>query len=105
MSLDQQNQIFAPFPNTPFDVVAIGASVGGLEAISKILSRLPAEFPAAIVVVQHLHSQYPSTLVDILSRRTLSCFLPCSTALNRSRWSQKDTEKSYELGRRQGSVA
>jgi two-component system chemotaxis response regulator CheB len=37
----------------PFDVVAIGASLGGLEALTEILSKLPTDFPAAIILVQH----------------------------------------------------
>ena len=36
------------------DVVAIGASTGGTEAIRKVLVGLPADFPASIVVVQHM---------------------------------------------------
>ena len=53
-----------------FDVVAIGASAGGLRAISQILAALPASFPAAILVVQHLDPRHRSLMADILSRRT-----------------------------------
>ncbi len=35
-------------------VVTIGSSTGGPVALQKILSKLPADFPAAIVVVQHM---------------------------------------------------
>src|ERR1700722_6791389 len=35
-------------------LVAIGASAGGPAALATILSGLPADFPAAIVIVQHL---------------------------------------------------
>lgn len=44
--------------------------MGGLEAISKIVSGLPQDFPAAIVIVQHMHPYAPSYLADLLSRRT-----------------------------------
>lgn len=54
-----------------FDVVALAASAGGLTAISRILSALPADFPAAIVIVQHLTPRHRSLMADILSRRTL----------------------------------
>ncbi len=57
-------------PEASFDVVAIGASAGGLAAIRHILSALPADFPAAIVIVQHLDPQRESLLVRILARRT-----------------------------------
>lgn len=51
-------------------VVAICASAGGLKALSQILSALPADFAAAITVVQHVSPHYPSMMADILSRRT-----------------------------------
>ncbi|MEH2041636.1 chemotaxis protein CheB [Nostoc sp.] len=58
------------FTNAAFDVVAIAASAGGLTAIVKVLSTLPAEFPAAIAIVQHLAPGHPSFMAEILSRRT-----------------------------------
>lgn len=51
-------------------VVVIASSAGGLNALSKILSALPADFPAAVLVVQHLSRQHPSQLADILGQRT-----------------------------------
>ncbi len=53
-----------------FDVVAIAASAGGLNAINAVLSQLPAEFPAAIVVVQHLDPRHRSLMAEILARNT-----------------------------------
>ena len=35
-------------------LVAIGASAGGIEALSALVATLPADFPAPIVVAQHL---------------------------------------------------
>ena len=60
----------AHFPRAAFDVVALAASAGGLAALSKILTRLPADFPAAVVVVQHLDPHYRSHMAEILSTRT-----------------------------------
>src|SRR6266513_4985690 len=57
-------------PTPAFDVVAVAASLGGLNALSQVLSALPPDFPASIVVVQHLAAQYPSELAAILDRRT-----------------------------------
>ena len=54
-----------------FEIVALTASADGLKALSEILSPLPANFPASIVVVQHLSPKYPSFLAEILNRRTL----------------------------------
>ena len=61
----------AQTPSSSFDVVAIAASAGGLKAINAMLSNLPAEFPAAIVVVQHLDPRHRSLMAEILSRNTL----------------------------------
>jgi two-component system chemotaxis response regulator CheB len=36
----------------------------------EVLSALPADFPAAIAVVQHISPKYPSHLSEIFSRRT-----------------------------------
>ncbi len=60
-----------PLSGSAFDVVALAASAGGLTAISRILSALPADFPAAIVIVQHLDPRHRSLMASILSRRTL----------------------------------
>ena len=51
----------------PFDVVALLASAGGLQALSTILRDLPPEFPAAVVVQQHLGGR-ASVLTTILAR-------------------------------------
>jgi two-component system chemotaxis response regulator CheB len=56
--------------DTDFDIVALAASAGGLQAIRKLLSQLPASFPAAIVVVQHLAPNYQSIMAEILERAT-----------------------------------
>jgi two-component system chemotaxis response regulator CheB len=59
-----------PFPGAAFDVVALASSAGGIAALSEILGSLPGEFPAAIVVVQHLDPRHRSLMADILRRRT-----------------------------------
>jgi two-component system chemotaxis response regulator CheB len=66
----QEGKVLSHLPNVALNVVAIAASRGGLKAISQILSALPAQFPAAIIVVQHLSPDYPSYLAEILTRRT-----------------------------------
>jgi two-component system chemotaxis response regulator CheB len=54
----------------PMAAVAIAASAGGLNALSEVLRDLPANFPAAIVVVQHLSPDHPSSMAQILAKRT-----------------------------------
>jgi two-component system chemotaxis response regulator CheB len=53
-----------------FDLVVLAASAGGLNALSAVLGALPADFPAAVVAVQHLDPRHRSLIDDILRRRT-----------------------------------
>jgi two-component system, chemotaxis family, response regulator WspF len=57
-------------PSRTAGLVAIGASAGGPAAVSKILAALPADFPAAIVVVQHVDPQFAHGLTDWLRSHT-----------------------------------
>lgn len=50
-----------------YDLVAIGASWGGLHAIRTVLEGLPRELPAAVVVAQH-RSGGDDVLADLLAR-------------------------------------
>jgi two-component system chemotaxis response regulator CheB len=54
----------------PYDLVVIAASAGGLAALSAVLTELPAGFPAAVLVVQHLDPHHKSVIDEILRRRT-----------------------------------
>lgn len=53
-----------------FDVVAIGCSAGGLRALFKVLGPLAADFPASILIVQHVDPHHKSLISDLLSRKT-----------------------------------
>lgn len=57
-------------PPPALPVVALVASLGGLNALSEVLAALPASFPAAVLVVQHVESGRVSRLPDILETRT-----------------------------------
>lgn len=50
------------------DVVVIGASMGGVEALSTLVAGLPADFAAAVFVVLHVGEDTPSQLPAILNR-------------------------------------
>ncbi len=54
----------------PFGIIALACSAGGLTALSEVLSRLPADFPVPLVVVQHLDPRHRSLMAQILGRRT-----------------------------------
>ncbi|HEY2818099.1 MAG TPA: chemotaxis protein CheB [Casimicrobiaceae bacterium] len=53
-----------------FELVAVAASAGGLNAISLLVAALPADFPVPVVIVQHLDPRHRSLMADILNRRT-----------------------------------
>ncbi|HKR97370.1 MAG TPA: chemotaxis protein CheB, partial [Candidatus Angelobacter sp.] len=53
-----------------FDIVAMGASAGGLNALTHVLRALPRTFPSSIVVVQHLAPGHKSWIANLLNRST-----------------------------------
>jgi two-component system, chemotaxis family, protein-glutamate methylesterase/glutaminase len=54
-------------------IVAVGASTGGPQALQSILTQLPADFPAAILCVQHISEGFLPGLVEWLAAQ---CTLP-----------------------------
>ena len=52
----------APAPSSACQVVIIGTSTGGPEALKAVLPRLPAELPVPLLVVQHMPAQYTRSL-------------------------------------------
>jgi two-component system chemotaxis response regulator CheB len=63
----------ALFPHWTIELVAVGASAGGVDAIGTVLEALPADFPAAIAIVLHLPADRKSLLADLFAAR---CALP-----------------------------
>jgi two-component system CheB/CheR fusion protein len=59
-----------PTNNKLFPVVGVGASAGGLEAFSTLISHLRETTGMAFVLVQHLDPSHQSALEEILSRKT-----------------------------------
>lgn len=51
------------------DIVVVGASTGGLEAVSRLVAGLPPDLAAAVFVVQHVQPGFASMLPEILSQR------------------------------------
>jgi len=58
------------FALNPFPVVAIGASAGGLEAITQLLQNLSPNTGMAYIYVQHLSPDHKSLLTPLLSKIT-----------------------------------
>jgi two-component system, chemotaxis family, protein-glutamate methylesterase/glutaminase len=53
----------------PSRIIAIGISTGGPNALQYLLTQIPADFPAAIVIVQHM----PEGFTDMFARRLDEC--------------------------------
>lgn len=65
MSTDEQR-----IGSTTGELVVVGSSAGGIEALSVFVSTLSKDFPAPIVLAQHLDPSRPSSLDAILKQRT-----------------------------------
>lgn len=50
------------------DIIVVGASAGGVEALSTLVAALPADLPAAVFIVLHIAADSPSLLPRILAR-------------------------------------
>ena len=66
------------FPDV--DAVAIGASAGGVDALKELLGALPADFPAAVLVVMHLPPDGWGSLPALFAQL---CALPVLEALDK----------------------
>jgi len=51
-------------------LVIVGASAGGIDALSAVVRTLPDDVPAPILIAQHLDPRRPSHLAEILRRHT-----------------------------------
>ena len=75
----QPNRPRVSLPGVKPAVVAIGVSTGGPQALSRVLPKLPANFPTPIVCVQHMPRMFTKSLADDLNRH---CKLTVSEASN-----------------------
>lgn len=55
--------------NKPADLIVIGASAGGVEAVGQLLAAVPNDFPFAVLIVLHLPPEGPNALAAIFSRK------------------------------------
>jgi two-component system, chemotaxis family, protein-glutamate methylesterase/glutaminase len=54
-------------PRPPLEIVAIGASTGGPNALSMLLAQLPPDFPVPIVIVQHMLATFTRHFAERLA--------------------------------------
>jgi two-component system chemotaxis response regulator CheB len=50
-------------------IIAIGCSTGGPSALNEVLKKIPADFPAPILVVQHMPEKFTEKLAELLDHR------------------------------------
>lgn len=60
----------APPPIKPFTLVGVGASAGGLEALTQLIQSIDSTLSISLVVVQHISPDHRSLLRDLLARET-----------------------------------
>src|SRR5208282_5776675 len=62
--------ILPPAHENDTTIVAIGASAGGIEALTDLMNHLPSDTGMAFVLVQHLDPKHHSILTELLARKT-----------------------------------
>src|SRR5436190_1153195 len=68
----RKNSAVAVKPNNErVFIIGLGASAGGQAALEEFFEHIPADFPAAFIVVTHIPRQYHSELTGILSKHTV----------------------------------
>jgi two-component system chemotaxis response regulator CheB len=70
-------------PESTRDIVVVGASLGGFEALRRLTAEIPAGFPGSLFVVQHIGPDAPSLLDRLLARTSK---LPVSWAQDREQF-------------------
>ncbi len=53
------------------NLIVVGASAGGVAALQAFVHGLPADLPAAVLLVMHMRAAGPGKLAGILQRRTM----------------------------------
>jgi chemotaxis response regulator CheB len=56
--------------NARLPIVALGASTGGPQALAQVISHLPADFPGAVLIAQHVDNQFAPALADWLQHHS-----------------------------------
>lgn len=69
--------IIMPSADVPAQIVAIGTSTGGPMSLEKVLTSLPADYPGAIMVVQHMPVGFTKSLAE---RMNLQCSMEVKEA-------------------------
>src|ERR1700757_4789987 len=67
----RKNSGSSPAPQKDeFLIAAVGASAGGVEAFTELLTNLPADTGMAFVLIQHLDPKHESLLSALLAKKS-----------------------------------
>ena len=76
----EDQEVHIPIPHSPLptpaagplEVVAIGTSTGGPNALVDVFNRIPGDFPVPIVIVQHMPPMFTRLLAERLSNKDIA---------------------------------
>ncbi|HEY9706991.1 MAG TPA: chemotaxis protein CheB, partial [Oculatellaceae cyanobacterium] len=57
----------------PYELIVVGASLGGLHALEVLLKGLPKDFPVPVAIAQHRHKTSDGSLSVVLQQQ---CAVP-----------------------------
>ncbi|MES2855263.1 MAG: chemotaxis protein CheB, partial [Bdellovibrionota bacterium] len=86
-------------------IVGVGASAGGLEALSLFVSNLPETFSGSVIVAQHLAPHAKSMMTDLLQRHTR---FPVIAAANGAKIQPRSiyiVPPNYDIGIIKGTIS
>ena len=74
-------RLFPPVPRllSPVQIVVIGVSTGGPDALARVLPALPAEFPVPLLIAQHMPAIFTAMLASRLASRSALPVRECSS--------------------------
>ncbi len=74
-------RLFPPLPRllSPVQIVVIGVSTGGPDALARVLPSLPAQFPVPLLIAQHMPAIFTAMLATRLAAKSALPVRECSS--------------------------